>query len=443
MNPNSSAEQPPQKSMQEQARQAAEQAMANARENYQNKLSEILKIEDTNKRTQQIALLNKQSVEEFQSKLREQIRDATDTGRADSPEDKKIKAEKAKHIFLEAKALGDEGVKIGDAKSQQVFNKIVEYIKNGQISDEGALVLERNIGNDLINGIVFSKHGDPLSTFEKNLSIAYGANQNAVEPLLRDLKENQDIYGYEGTPQDLLNKIGMSVQENNQQEEGQQNMGNHEEIAYGRDRDQYGYQSRFTDEQLNLIKTFYSPDKFVDYLEALNEGAFLKGGKEEATKVKEKMAEDIKEYYKKNNKNFEPNNSLEKQVEKLWGEEISKEFDWKISDVVNQLFLELQQKSPSKFYEQIMQEDMFYGPAAIQKRIQAAINSLMTKIEQIEGGEGELSERMRKLNLYEQESEDSYIAERGGKDDVNKKIYPRIHPFTRGKKIGVTDFIRH
>ena len=58
MNPNQ-GEQPPGKSMQEQARQAAEQAMANARENYQNKLSEILKIEDTNKRTQQIALLNR------------------------------------------------------------------------------------------------------------------------------------------------------------------------------------------------------------------------------------------------------------------------------------------------------------------------------------------------------------------------------------------------
>ena len=454
MNPNQ-GEQPPGKSMQEQARQAAEQAMANARENYQNKLSEILKIEDTNERTQRIALLNKQSVDEFQSKLREQIREATDTGQTDSPENKKIKAEKAKHIFLEAKALGDEGVKVGDAKSQQVFNKIVEYIKNGQISDEGALVLERNIGNDLLNGIVFSKAGDPPSDFEKNLGIAYEANPIAATPLIKDLKENQDIYGYEGTPDDLINKIGMVIPENNQQgtlTPEQQQMVNEsrmENTPFGRDSIQYGYRSRFTDEQLALISTFYSPEKFIDYMEHLSNGydgdefGKMVPKTDDVRKEKESIKNRIKDYYEKNNKNFEQGENLETLVEKQWGEEVSRRMEWNISDVVNQLFLELQQKSPNKFYEQIMQEDMFYGPAAIQKRIQAAINSLMTKIEQIEGGEGELSERMRKLNLYEQESEDSYIAERGGKDDVNKKIYPRIHPFTRGKKIGVTDFIRH
>lgn len=444
MGPNNTPEQPPKKSMQEQARETAEQIIAEVRASYRSEVVKINQIQDDTERIRARAQLEQRSAEEFRLKLNEQIRDAADTGKVDLSESKQEKATKAKHIFLEAKALGDEGVKVGDAKSQQVVNKIVEYIKNGQISDEGALVLERNIGKDLIDGIVFSKSGDPPSNFEKHLKISYEVNSVATTPLLRDLKENQDVFGYEGTPQDLLQKIGMSTSENDQQEDltpKQQQM-IYEDGGYIRDSTSYGYQSRFTEEQLELISTFYSPEKFVNYLESMNEGTFLKGGKEEAVRIKQKIAEDIKEYYKKNNKDFKIGDSLEKQVEKLWGEKVSEAFDWKVSDVVNQLFLELQQKSPNKFYEQIMQEDMFYGPAAIQKRIQAAINSLMTKIEQIEGGGDDLAKRIDKLHLYEQDVFDPYIEERG-KQGEDKKIYPRLHPLTHGKEVGLTDFIRH
>ena len=63
MNPNSSAEQPPGKSMQEQARAAAEKAIVDARANYESKLSEILKIENYGERIKAKAALDKQSVE--------------------------------------------------------------------------------------------------------------------------------------------------------------------------------------------------------------------------------------------------------------------------------------------------------------------------------------------------------------------------------------------
>jgi hypothetical protein len=450
-------EQPPKKSMQEQARAAAEQIVADMRANHQNEMARINQIQDEGERIRARASLEQQEVEKIRSKMSEQIRDVADSGRTDSPEDKKIKAEKAKHIFLEAKALGDEGVKVGNAQSQQAFNKIVEYMKNGQITDEGALVLERNIGNDLIKGIVFSKQGEPPSSFEKNLRISYEVDPIATAPLLRDLGENQGIYGYEGTPQDLLAKIGKSMPENNKnlQAENQGNsseaktLAEFEKSSFDHDLGNY-YLSRFTKEQLELISTFYSPEAFVDYMEHMSNGDEKGDGKnfltpKDVQKEKKDIEHHIKEYYEKNNKTL-TESELKYQVEKHWGEEISEKMYGKISDMVNQLFLELQQKPTHKFFDQIMQEDPFQGPSMIKNKIQAAINSLMTKVDQIERGKGSdpnLAERIKKLNLYRHAAKKTLVEERANKDekDLNKKLYPGLKPIPYGENIGLGQFI--
>ncbi|MCR4276612.1 MAG: hypothetical protein NUV87_00625 [Candidatus Roizmanbacteria bacterium] len=443
MNPNSSAEQPPGKSMQEQARAAAEKAIVDARANYESKLSEILKIENDGERIKAKAALDRESVEKLQSKLREQIREASDSGQTDSPEDKKIKAEKAKHIFLEAKALGDEGVKVGDAKSQQVVNKIVEYIKNGQISDEGALVLERNIGNNLIKGIVFSKQGEPPSDFEKNLKIAFEADPVTTSPLLRDIKENQDIYGYEGTPDDLMGKIYTATQEKHTQNEI---VGDQIE-QQSRAEDIKLYQKRFTKEQMELIQAFNSPEEIVEYIEKLSKGDDYDKNfysTKEVQEKKQQIKEDIEKYYKDNNRPFKPGEDLETLMEKNWGEKVSEEVNSRMSDVINQLFLELQEKSPGKFYDQIMQEDIFYGPSVVLRKITASINTLYTKVGQIERGGGELAEKIKNLQLYRHAVKSHVVEERSNDPkDIDKKRYPRIKPIPFGEKIDLSDFIEY
>lgn len=445
MGPNSIPEQPPGKSMQEQIYEAAEQAMEQARAGYNARNAEINNIQDEQEQIQQRAALQQEYQNEFKSKMKQQIEASKEISQTESQQDKQEKAAKAKHIFLEAKALSDVGVNGVDRKSQGLVDKIVEKIKNGEITDQGALAIERFIGQELLNGVVFSKQNEQLSSTEKGLIDLRQVDRQTADLLLGTVAANPETYGT--TAENLIQKLGLSAPENDQQktltpEQQQQIM---EEMGQSRDR-RFGpdggyYETRFTDVQKDLIATFYDPEKFVDYLEAMNEGTFLKGGREEAIRVKQKMAEDIKEYYEKNNKNFEPGDSLEKQVEKLWGEKVSEAFDWKVSDIINQLFLELQQKSPNKFYEQIMQEDIFQGPAMIQKRIQAAINSLMTKVDQIKEGDP-LFEKMNKLHLYEQAVFDPYIEERG-KEGEDKKIYPRLHPLTHGERIGLTDFIKH
>lgn len=443
MNPNQ-GEQPPGKSMQEQARAVAEQIIEDMRNSYQQEVAKIDQILDEGERIKARAALEQKSVEEYRLKLKEQIRETADTGRVDSPEDKKIKAEKAKHIFLEAKALSDEGLKVGgNAGSQQAFNKIVEYIKNGTISDEGALVLERNIGNDLINGIVFSKPGEQPSTFEKNLRIAFESDPVAASPLLRDLKENQDIYGYEGSPDDLMGKIYEATQEKHSQNEV---IGDQIE-QQNRAEDIKLYQKRFTKEQMELIQAFSSPKEIIEYIEKLSKGDDLDKNFDSIKKVQEQqqqIKEDIEKYYKENNRPFKPGENLETLVKKQWGEKVSEEINLRMSDVINQLFLELQEKSPGKFYDQIMQEDIFYGPSVVLRKIQATLNTLYTKVGQIERGGGELAEKIKNLQLYRHAVKSHVIEERSSDpDDIDKKRYPRIKPIPFGEKIDLSNFIEY
>jgi hypothetical protein len=457
MGPNNTPEQPPQKNAQEQARIAAEQIIADMRASYQSEVARINQIQDENQRIRERALLDQRKVEEYKSKLSEQVREATDTSQSDRPEDKQEKGKNAKKTFLEAKALGDEGAKVGDMKSQLMIDKIVENIKSGEITDQGALAIEQYLGEHLINGMVFSKSSDQISSLEKDLKDLIQVDQQAAIPIIQTLLTNKETYGIEENS--FRQKLGLPTlesqnapsAENNmtpdQQQQLMESMGQSRDKRFGGDAGYY--ETRFTDAQKEVLATFYDPEKFVTYMERLSNGDEHGDGKiflkpDVIQREKEKITENIKKYYEKNNKNFGPGENLETIVDKIWGEEVSKKMEWNISDVINQLFLELQQKSPNKFYEQIMQEDIFQGPGMIQKRIQAAINSLMTEVEQIEKGDSDLAKRMKNLHLYQEDAKDSYIEERGeGKDDPNKKIYPRIHPLTHGERIGTTDFIRH
>ncbi|MEK7597885.1 MAG: hypothetical protein AAB441_04540 [Patescibacteria group bacterium] len=383
----------------------------------------------------------------------ENLREAAKSSEVSEQQKNDIKKEQQglRQALIKASTLEDNDVHVAEnVKAQRVLRELSKVPP----TDSEAVAIQNALGDYLLGegakDIIISKPGETKSNFMQDLDNLASENPTAADKIKYAVGSRATDFGL--TPEEML-KIFRPTQQESQNasnpegsltpEQQQQLM---EEMGQSRDR-RFGpdggyYETRFTDVQKDLIATFYDPEKFVDYLEAMNEGTFLKGGREEAIRVKQKMAEDIKEYYEKNNKNFEPGDSLEKQVEKHWGEKVSEAFDWKVSDVINQLFLELQQKSPNKFYEQIMQEDIFQGPAMIQKRIQAAINSLMTKIGQIEGGDDKLAKRIDKLHLYEQSVSDPYIQERG-KEGEDKKIYPRLHPLTHGERIGLTDFIKH
>lgn len=436
-------EQPSKKSMQEQAREAAQQAVEQIRASYDSRYDELKNIQDDGERLRKRTELDRQIQNEFNNKIRRQITNDAEPSLRESIEEKQKKAENAKSILLEAKELEDRGINVVDRKSQLLIDKIVENIKSGEITDQGALAIERAIGKQLIDGIVFSKPGEQLSSSEEGLKNLLQTEPQTANLLLGTVAANPETYGT--TAENLVQKLAPSNEAQKEMTQDQMRQQMLENSPFGGE-DQY-YTSRFTDEQKELISTFYSPERFITYMESLSNGDdsgnknFL--SKAEVADRRHEIEHHIKEYYEKNNKTL-TEGELKEQIEKHWGEEVSEIMNWQVSNVINQLFLELQEKSPHKFYEQIMQEDIFQGPAMIQKRIQSAIGSLKTKIDQLEGGTSELAQRMKKLNLFRHTVKSPYIEERGkGPDDPNKKIYPRIKPLPYGEKVGVTDFIEN
>lgn len=445
MGPNPPEQNPPEKSMQQQAQEAADRAIAQIRSTYQTRFAELANIQDDGERAKARAQLAREASEELKKEIGRRITSSTEPSQTDKPEDIKEKANNAKRIFLEVKELGNKEVNVGNRRSQLIVDKIVEGIRNGTITDQEILAIERNIGKQLLEGVVIGTEGQS-SDFDKGLKILYETNRQTAIPIIRNLLENQETYGI--TEKSLMQKLGEAVPEDNSDSQSQQEYNRYsknpdiakEMVEAGYQHAESYYLGRFTQDQTDIIKTFYSPTAFVEYLEDLSNRTA--DGKKDPTKVleeKNKIKEHIKHYYEENNKEFEPGNSLEEQVEKHWGEMVSEKMNWKVSDVINQLFLELQSKSPHKFYEEIMQSDPFYGPNAIQLRIQAALNALMTKVNQLEKDmSNPLYQRLEKLNLYRHaESQEKHIEERDG------KTYPRLKPIPFGEKIKTSDFIKY
>jgi len=456
MGPNNTPEQrPPEKSMAQQAQEAADRAIAQIHASYDARFAQANSIQNDEERIRAKAQIAQEAAREIREEIN-QRKTSAESGQIDRPEDAKAKADNAKKTFLKIKELNKEGINVVDTKSQVIVDKIVEKIKNGEITDQGALAIENTIGKQLIDGVVFSGANDQLSSFEKGLKDLLQVDPQAAIPIVGDIFSHPETYGT--TEDGLREKLGIAAPEEN--ENNQNRSGRAETVITGDKQiddemiesgllhDMQYYQSRFTNEQIKLIQTFYSPAAFANYIENLSKETT--SGENNPAKLlleKNKIAEHIKHYYENNPDKLGGKNIEEKvkiELEKHWGEVVSEKMNWKVSEVVNQLFLELQQKSPHKFYEEIMQEDIFQGPGMIQKRIQSALNSLMTKIGQIEkdGNESDpMHQRLKEIKplLYRHAADKPYIDVRGDND----KKYPRLKPLPYGENVDTSDFIQY
>jgi len=442
MGPNTPEQNPPEKSQQQQAKETADRIIAEIQNKYNDRFETIKQESDDNKRWQMRAQLAEEMKKDWSSRIQAQTEETRKAGVTDRQDEIK-KSKEAKRIFLEAGVMKDNHIEVLDPKSQILVDEITAKIKSGEITDRGAITIEQTIGKQLIEGVVIGGKGQQQSEFDQGLKVLKQIDPQTADLLKKPLRDNAETFGT--TAEEIDKKFEASTPEMTLTPEQQQMMeeDRNERDPFVRDKISY-YQSRFTDEQLELISTFYSPEKFVDYMEQLSNET--SDGKKDQAKVleeKKKIEEHIKHYYEKNPEALK-GEKLEKKVqddvERHWGEEVSERMNWRVSDIINQLFLELQQKSPHKFYEEIMQEDIFQGPAMIQKRIQAAINSLMTKVGQIETHKDDpLYQRLEKIKplLYRHMADKPWIDERDGKK------YPRLKPLPYGENISASDFIQY
>ena len=214
MGPTTPEQNPPEKSQQQQAKEAFEQAIAQIQSSYQGRFAEIDNIKDDGERFRAREQLAQEAKARLSEEIRQQATASIESGQADKPEDVKEKANNAKKVFLEIKYLSDKDVNVVDKKSQFLVDKIVEKIKSDEITDQGALAIENNIGKQLMEGVVFSKPNEQLSSFEAGLKNLYETNRQAATPILQNLSANPETYGT--TAENLAKKIDPTEQESEQ-----------------------------------------------------------------------------------------------------------------------------------------------------------------------------------------------------------------------------------
>lgn len=429
---------PPEKSQAQRAQEAYDVAIQQIRSNYQSQFADLRNIQDDRERIRATEALARKAQQELGDKIREATTSAQ-PGVTDSPETIKEKANNAKKIFLEAKLLKDEKIIVGNDNSQRIVDKIAEKIKSGEMTDERILKLESFLGKNIVDGVVFSQDDQQASDFETNLKNYLQVDQQTGLDIYRTIIPNLEASGT--TFKSFNKKIG--IDDNPIQQEyrftGDEEI-DMEMMESGYQHDANLYQTRFTRDQKEIIQKFYSPKAFVKYVEdQYNTDSSGKVNAEQVIKEKSQLADKIQKYWEGKNHPLSKGD-LDVEVDKLWGEKVQHQINWNVSDVINQLFLELQEKSPHKFYEEIMQEDPFQGPRMIQTKFQAAIRSLMTKIALIEKNDSDpqLAERIKKLKLYRTTADPGYVEERTENPDPNnknRKLYPRLNPIPHAEKI--------
>lgn len=354
--------------------------------------------------------------------------------------------------LIKACALADKNIFVvnnGEAKI------ILRELNDKDLNLSEAVAIEESLGDYLLvdsgKNIVISKPGEIRSGFLKGIDSLMQRDQEAAGKLIAILIKRANEFRTtlveirKNFVQEVPLEAGVGLP--NPQDEhmvfSDNPIINAEMFEAGLANDIGYYRSKFTPEQLSLVQTFYSPTAFVEYMEKLGNQA--SDGTNNPTKVQQEKTEirkRIKSHYEKNPealKGRDIRSTVEQDVQRLWDEKVSERIKQEVSGLVNHLFLVLQLKAPNKYYQEILQSaDPFFGPAPVLNKIQTAITNLMTKSTQIEreaDGTSLLHNKLKRLNFYRHQEQDSYVDERDG------KLYPRIKPIPIGRRIPMSKFV--
>ncbi|MBI5127417.1 hypothetical protein HZA76_03090 [Candidatus Roizmanbacteria bacterium] len=438
MNPGDAEQNPQEKNAAQSAAEVAKQLILEIRQERAAQLEAIANEGDPDKAQQLRDQLSAEIQKELKDKLHLDADQAKEAKDQNKQEDFEKNAKEVKKTILEAKEMLDKDIHIGDQKTETLIKEIASLIEKGEITDDQTVAIERGLDRWLSGAekIVLST-GDQKSNFEKAVDSLLDQDQEAGRKIVDFIKKDATDFGQ--TAEKVAEKFDVPKTEAEIRDAFDDQLGS--EAFRG---DLQYYSKRFTTDQINLLEKFYSPKKFLAYLEEMEIGV-SSGNKVDPERLKyiKERKDDLRRQLKEHSQETKQEISeskLNELVEKNWMQEVSREINWKVSEVVNQLFLELQQKRPDKFYEEIMQEDIFQGPAQIQHAIQRALNTLYSKFSEIEKNERDpLHDKVNNLNikLYRYAAPESYIDERDG------KVYPRLKPLPFGQDIPLSEFIQY
>ena len=336
--------------------------------------------------------------------------------------------------LIQISVLADNDVEV--VKNKKALT-ILKDLSKKKTSESAALDIQETLGKYLLGDnpadIVITDGKEITGDFEKALVSLKEVNQIAYEDIVDTLEDNATKFGKKReeirakfATQDftLEQRANMEVEHNS---------------TWQRDAVEL-YQRRFTAKQIDFLSTLYSPTKFTIYVDDIMNGRTGER-KQEIIKKKTEIENRIKKHYEETGKQYDAHN-LKDKVEEMWKEEASDIISGKLIEVANQLYIQIQQERPDKFFEEITTDDFMHGIKTTQLAISSAISNLFITLGGIEKG-GPASDPLTGLvkkmdrNLIRHSEEGYYTDVRGGLP------YPRLKPLPVGKPIGLSEFVQY
>ena len=329
--------------------------------------------------------------------------------------------------LIQVSTLADKDVKVTEnGKAQAILKELAKK----HISESQAVTIQETIGDWILGEkeIVFGKKGEK-SDFDKALdqlkSIDEEAHRKMEDSLVNiaesfEMKKDEMRERFE-EPKDMT------------QEEYYREMEKHpEEAQYKSDCREY-YQ-RFTTEQKEFLHIFYTPERFLDYVKKSIET--YSANIELKAKTEEKLLESFKNINKKPPSGEELNKLIDQRV-KI---NVSNEINYSLSDIINQLYRQLQIDRPQKFFEEVEREDFMHGIEPIRNKISITIQTLQTNLETLEKSKDEDTKKMFDVKLVNQQEEGYIIDERNKNGKMQP--YPRVRPLPYYADVNLSKYVQ-
>jgi len=322
--------------------------------------------------------------------------------------------------------LADKDMTVVENRKAQA---ILKELAKKQISESQAVTIQETIGDWILGDkeIVFGKKGGEKSDFDKAL----------------DQMKSRDEEAYRKTEDSMIKiatNLGMREDEMRERFEEPKEMTEEEFFReYPEERqfliDSQEYYQRFTKDQKDFLHKFYTPENFRKYVEEkIND---YSSDDEKQREIKQKLLESFK------NINKEPpsGEALNKFISQRVKINVSQEISNKLSDIINQLYRQLQIDRPQKFFEEVEREDFLHGIEPIRNRISTLIVTLQTNLETLESSKDNDTKNMYDITLVKQEEEPYVILER---EDKGKKMqpYPRVRPLPYFADVNLSKFVQ-
>lgn len=327
--------------------------------------------------------------------------------------------------LIQVFTLADNDIPVVENRKAQ---KILKELAKKHISESQAVVIQETIGDWILGEkeIVFGKPGGEKSDFDKALDQIKSRDEEAYRKMGDSMIDVAESLGME---KDKMRERFEEPKEMTPEEYYRKRRENPEEAQFDEDCQQY-YQ-RFTKVEKEFLHIFYTPERFRDYVkDSINTYSTNDELKKE---TKKKLLESFKDIHKEP-PGEEALNELINQRVKI---NVSNEINYKLSDLINQLYRQLQMDRPQKFFEEVEREDFLHGIEPIRNKISILVQTLQTNLETLE----KAKDPSYNIKLVNQQEEGYVIDERG---DKNGKMqpYPRVRPLPYYADVNLSKYVQ-